>query len=145
VLLQQAWEIAKGEMRERAKRACYRDTGSSHVRNFRMTADFADELWRYILLPVYLASYRCDGRTFQVMVNGQTGEVAGQKPVAWLRVWLVIAAMLSPGACLGLAGLLTVGLGGVGVFGLVLGFILLVAGLIGAVVVFQRAQSSEDT
>jgi len=145
VLLQQAWEIAKGEMRERAKRACYRDTGSSHVRNFRMTADFADELYRYILLPVYLASYRFDGRTFQVMVNGQTGEVAGQKPVAWLRVWLVIAAMLSPGACLGLAGLLTVGLGGVGVFGLVLGFILLVAGLIGAIVVFQRAQSSEDT
>jgi Zn finger protein HypA/HybF involved in hydrogenase expression len=144
VPLQQAWEIGKEEMRERTKRACYDDTGSSHVRNFRMTADFADERWRYVLLPVYLASYRFDGRTFQVMVNGQTGEVAGQKPVAWLRVWLAIAAMLAPGACLGLLGLLTLALGGIGVVGLVLGFILLVAGLIGAIFVFQQARASEE-
>ena len=144
VQLQEAWEVAKEEIREQAKRACHRDTGSSHVRNFRMTADFADERWRYVLLPVYLASYPFAGRTFQVVVNGQTGKVAGQKPVAWMRVWLAIAAMLSPGACLGLLGLLTLALGGVGVAGLIVGFILLVAGLIGAVVVFQRARASEE-
>jgi hypothetical protein len=144
VQLQDAWERAKEQIRERSKRACYADTGSSHVRNFRMAADFGDERWRYILLPVYLASYPFEGRTFQVMVNGQTGQVAGQKPVAWVRVWLAIAAMLSPGACLGLLGLLTLALGGVGVVGLVLGFILLVAGLVGAVVVFRKARESEE-
>jgi predicted RNA-binding Zn-ribbon protein involved in translation (DUF1610 family) len=144
VQLQEAWETARDEMRERTKRACYADTGSSHVRNFQMTADFADERWRYVLLPVYLASYPFEGRTFQVMVNGQTGQVAGQKPVAWVRVWLAIAAMLSPGACLGLLGLLTLAVGGVGVVGLVLGFVLLVAGLIGAIVVFRKARASEE-
>jgi predicted RNA-binding Zn-ribbon protein involved in translation (DUF1610 family) len=144
VQLPQAWEIAKEEIRELAKRACYGDTGSSHVRNMRMTADFGDERWRYILLPVYLASYPFGERTFQVMVNGQTGTVAGQKPVAWVRVWLAIAALLAPGACLGLAGLLTLALGGIGVVGLVLGFILLIAGLIGAVIIFQKARASEE-
>jgi len=144
VQLQEAWETAKGEIRERAKRACYHDTGSSHVRNFQMAADFADERWRYVLLPVYLASYHFEGRTFQVMVNGQTGQVAGQKPVAWLRVWLAIAALLAPGACLGLLGLLTLALGGIGTLGLVLGFILLVAGLIGAIVVFRKAREAEE-
>lgn len=144
VQLQEAWETAKGEMREQAKRACYADTGSSHVRNFQMAADFADERWRYVLLPVYLASYHFEGRTFQVMVNGQTGRVAGQKPVAWLRVWLAIVALLAPGACLGLVGLLTLALGGIGTLGLVLGFILLVAGLIGAIVVFRKARESEE-
>jgi predicted RNA-binding Zn-ribbon protein involved in translation (DUF1610 family) len=144
VQLQDAWTTARAEMRGRAKGACYNDTGSSHVRNFQMTADFADELWRYILLPVYLASYKFEGQKFQVMVNGQTGEVVGQKPVAWLRVWLVIAAILSPGACLGLLGLLTLPLGGIGVVGLVLGFILLVAGLIGAIILFQKARESEE-
>jgi hypothetical protein len=78
------------------------------------------------------------------MVNGQTGVVAGQKPVAWLRVWLAIAAMLSPGACLGLLGLLTLAVGGVGIVGLVLGFILFVAGLIGTIIVFQKARASEE-
>lgn len=144
VQLQDAWEIAKEEMREHARRACHHDTGSSHVRNFRMTADFADERWRYVLLPVYLASYPFEERTFQVMVNGQTGKVAGQKPVAWLKVWLVIAAMLAPGAGLGLLGLLTLPLSGIGVAGLALGFVLLVAGLIGSLILFQKARASEE-
>ncbi|MBE9508749.1 MAG: hypothetical protein IMY86_11960, partial [Chloroflexi bacterium] len=117
VQLQDAWQLAKREMREKAKDACYSDTGSSHVRNMRMTADFADERWRYILLPVYLASYPFEDRTFQVMVNGQTGKVAGQKPVAWPKVWLVIAAILSPGACLGLLGLLLTPVAGIGIVG----------------------------
>ncbi len=142
--LPEAWQLAKQEMRDHARRACYADTGSSHVRNFRMTADFANERWRYVLLPVYLASYRFEDRLYQVMVNGQTGRVAGQKPVAWLRVWLVIAALLSPGVCLGLLGLLTLALGGIGIVGLVLGFILLVAGFIAAIFVFQKARSSEE-
>ncbi len=144
VQLQDGWRTAKQEMRERTKRACYKDTGSSHVRNFRMTADFADERWRYILLPVYLAAYPFEGRTFQLMVNGQTGQVAGQKPVAWLRVWLVIAALLTPGACLGLLGLLTLPVGGLGVVGLTLGFILLIAALIGAIFIFVKARESEE-
>jgi predicted RNA-binding Zn-ribbon protein involved in translation (DUF1610 family) len=145
VQLPQAWEIAKEEIHELTKRACHDDTGSSHVRNMRMTVDFGDERWRYILLPVYLASYPFGERTFQVMVNGQTGWVAGQKPVSWLRVWLAIAALLVPGACLGLAGLLlTPVTGGISAVGLVIGFVLLIAGLVGAVIIFQKARASEE-
>ncbi len=143
VQLQDGWKIAKEEMRQQTKRACHQDTGSHHVRHFRMTADFGDERWRYVLLPVYLASYPFDGRTFQVMVNGQTGNVAGQKPVAWLRIWLAIAAMLSPGACLGLLGLVTLPLG-VGGIGLVIGGILLLGALGGGGIIFQKARASEE-
>ena len=144
VELREAWETGRERMREQAKRACYADTGSSHVRNFRMSIDFADERWRYLLLPIYLASYPLDDRTFQVMLNGQTGKIAGQKPVDWRKVWLVIAALLAPGAGLGLLGLLTLPLAGVGFIGLVLGFILFIAGLVGAVFVFKQARSSEE-
>lgn len=142
--LPRAWDAAKGEIRERAKRACQRDIASAHVRNFRMSADFADERWRYVLLPVYLASYAFEGKMYHVAVNGQNGRVAGQKPVLWLRVWLAIAALLLPGACLGLAGMLTVALGGIGAVGLALGFVLLVAGAVGAVVVFRKARAAEE-
>ncbi len=67
-----------------------------------MTANFPNETWRYVLLPVYLSAYKYKGRTFQVMVNGQTGAVAGQKPVVWGKVWLAIALFLAPGIGLGL-------------------------------------------
>jgi len=143
VTLPEAWSKAKNQIREQIKGKCYADTGSTHVRSFRMSVDFDEEHWRHVLLPVYLASYKFQDRTFQIMVNGQSGAVAGQKPVEWLRVWLVIAALLAPGITISLIGLLTLVLG-IGVLALILGGILFIAGLIGAFFIFQKAQSWEE-
>jgi hypothetical protein len=141
--LKPAWELGKQRMREQAKSACYRDVSSSHVRNFSMTADFSDERWRYVLLPNHLATYEFENKVYHVMVNGQTAVVAGQKPIAWLRVWLVIALALAPGLLGGLIGLAT-SLFGVGVFVLPVAFVLFVAGLVVAVYIFNRARAAGD-
>jgi len=143
ISLPDAWEECKESMREEARQACRASIGEPHVRNFRMSADFADESWRYVLLPVYLTSYRFQGKVYQVLVNGQSGAIAGQKPVAWEKVWLAIAAMLAPGLLLGLVGLPLVLLGGVGVLPLGLGFLLLVIGGVGAFFLYRKARESE--
>jgi DNA-directed RNA polymerase subunit RPC12/RpoP len=143
VPLPQAWETGKAAMRERAKDACRQDIPSHHVRNFSMTADFADEVWRYVLLPVYVAAYRFESKVYQVLVNGQTGKVAGQKPVAWWKIWLVVALMLAPGLCAGLIGLPLLLAGGVGVVPLAIGAVLLVLGAVGSVFLYQHAAASE--
>jgi len=141
--LTEAWEKGKMAIREQAKQVCRQDIGSAHVRNFCMTADFSDESWRYILLPVYLTSYRYQEKVYQIMVNGQTGTIAGQKPVAWWKVWLVIAALLAPGAILGLIGILTLLIGGIGVIPFVIGIILFVIGLVISIILFNKARQSE--
>jgi ribosomal protein S27AE len=105
VPLEAAWATARQQMREQTRLACHSQASTSRIRNFSMNLDFSDETWRYILLPAYLSTYTYDGRTFQVMINGQTGAISGQRPVAWLKVWLVVAGLLSPGAALGLVGL----------------------------------------
>jgi hypothetical protein len=128
--LTDAWEIGKHTIRENTKKACYQRINSSLVRNFSMSADFDDESWRYILLPVYLAAYRYEGKVFQVMINGQTGAVAGGKPVAWWKIWLAIAAILSPGAFLILIGLPLTLLAGLGVIAIAIGIILFVIGVV---------------
>jgi DNA-directed RNA polymerase subunit RPC12/RpoP len=143
ITLPQAWEAGKAEMRDKAKAACYADISSAHVRNFTMTADFADEAWRYLLLPVYITAYKFEGKVFQVMINGQTGATAGQKPVAWWKIWLAVAAMLAPGACLALIGLPLLLASGIGVVPLILGGIAFVAGLVGAFVLYNKAVASE--
>jgi DNA-directed RNA polymerase subunit RPC12/RpoP len=142
VALPQAWEQSKAIMREQAKRACHKDINSSHVRNFSMTADFANEVWRYILLPVYLAVYQFENKVYQIMANGQTGVIAGQKPVAWWKIWLAIAALLLPGLGLGLVGLLLL-VGGVGIIPLGLGGLLLVGGGYASDRIYRQAVASE--
>ena len=143
VTLPDAWEQGKAVMREKAKKACYANIDSSHVRNFSMTADFSDETWRYILLPVYLAAYKFEDKVFQVMVNGQTGSVAGQKPVAWWKIWAAIAALLVPGIVLGLIGLPFLLAGGAGILPMGIGLFLLILGSIFAYQIYQQAVASE--
>jgi DNA-directed RNA polymerase subunit RPC12/RpoP len=143
VSLQPAWDDGKRSMREHAKDACYQQISTSHVRNFNMSADFSDESWRYVLLPVYIASYQFEQKTFQVMVNGQSGQVAGQKPVAWWKVWLAVAGLLSPGALLVLIGLPLLLLGGFGIIPIIIGGILFIAGLIISGIIYNKAAASE--
>lgn len=142
--LKPAWEVGKQRMRERAKEACYDDIPTPRVRNFSMTADFNQERWRYVLLPVYMTTYAFGGETYRVLVNGQTGAIAGQKPVAWQRVWLAIAAALAPSILAGLAGLLALPLGGTGAVILPVAFVLFVLGLIASIIIFVRAREAEE-
>jgi hypothetical protein len=143
VPLPKAWDAGKEQMREQARAACRSQIQSTHIRNFSLTADFADETWRYILLPVYVAAYQFNAKVYQVMVNGQTGAVAGQKPVAWWKIWLAGAALLSPGLCLALVGLPLLLAGGVGVIPLAIGGLLFLAGLAAAVALYQYASHAE--
>jgi len=103
-----------------------------------MRAEFDDETWRYILLPVYLASYRYGDQTYQVMANGQTGEIAGQKPVAWLKIWLAVTALLLPGLLMGI-----IGLSGEKVLLTVCALFLLILGGAAAVSLYRKAVESE--
>ena len=145
ITLPDAWEQGKATMRETAKGSCYADINSSHIRNFSMLADFHNESWRYLLLPVYIATYRYEGVAHQVMINGQNGAVAGQKPVAWWKIWLAIAAILSPGFLLVLIGIPLLFFGGIGMIPIILGAILFLIGGIISFTLYKKAVDSETS
>ncbi len=144
VPLEKAWETGRGQMREQTRQACLSQASTSQVRNFSMSLDFADESWRYILAPVYISNYSYAGKTFQAMVNGQTGTIAGQRPVDWNKVWLAIAALLAPGVLFSLVGLITIPLAGIGVVLGGFGFVLLVIGVILAIIIYAQANKLDD-
>jgi predicted RNA-binding Zn-ribbon protein involved in translation (DUF1610 family) len=142
--LEQSWETARQEMRETTRLACRDQASTGKIRNFTMEMDFSDEHWRYILLPFYLANYSYEDEAFQVMVNGQSGDVSGQRPVDWFKVWLAIAALLAPGLTLGVIGFITLLLGGIGIFVLIVAFVILILGLGFGFRLFTKAQEMDD-
>jgi len=42
------------------------------------------------LLPVYVLSYRYKDKLFRFLVNGQTGKLAGDKPLSWQRIGIAV-------------------------------------------------------
>ena len=151
LMLEQSWTFARDFMREDTRLKCRSQASTSQIRQFSMSLDFSEESWRYVLLPVYVAVYRYADQVFQVMINGQTGTIAGQRPVDWPKVWIAVLGMVMPGILLGLLGLFASALGALvppslvaGGIILVLAFILLVIGVIFAVSTVIKARRMDD-
>ncbi len=59
------------------------------VRNLRLgSLGLVVESFKLALLPVWLAHYKVEGETFDVLVNGQTGDVVGKRPSRGVRGFL---------------------------------------------------------
>ncbi|HIP70099.1 MAG TPA: TFIIB-type zinc ribbon-containing protein [Anaerolineae bacterium] len=147
VNLEDAWEVARRRMREQTKKACKSQASNRRMRNFSMNLDFEDESWRYILLPLYLTTYQYDGRAWQIMINGQNGVIAGQRPVAWRRVWLVVLAALLPALLLGALAFLLLASGsteGAGSLTGLVAFAAFVIAIVFNVITFRKAMGMDD-
>jgi hypothetical protein len=85
---------ARGEMAQAAdKEVKIKAVAGRTLRNFQITGhDFTGQTYRLALLPLWLGAYTYGGKLFQVIVNGQTGKVAGDKPVDQVKVAAVAAA-----------------------------------------------------
>ena len=60
--------------------------GDTH-RDLRVTTQFSRVSSDLCLLPVYVLSYRYQEKIYRFLVNGQTGKVAGDKPISHKRIW----------------------------------------------------------
>lgn len=49
-----------------------------------------DITFKHILLPVWISAYRYNGKVYQVVVNGQTGKISGEKPLSWTKIFFFI-------------------------------------------------------
>ncbi len=51
------------------------------------------EKWKYLLLPVWVMTYRSGGKTYYFAMNAQTGKISGKLPVAWGKLGLLSGAI----------------------------------------------------
>lgn len=70
-----------------------RDIGGDEQRITSMQSRFSNITFKHVLLPVWLASYRFQGKVYQVVINGRTGEVTGKRPWSWVKIG--IAALIA--------------------------------------------------
>ena len=59
-------------------------------RNLQVDTEYSARTFKHILVPVWLVTYTFGARTFQTLVNGYSGEIAGDRPVSRLKVFFYI-------------------------------------------------------
>ncbi|WP_283177734.1 primosomal protein N' (replication factor Y) - superfamily II helicase [Gemmobacter sp. 24YEA27] len=78
-----------------------RDIGGDEQRISGIDTDYSGETFKHIMLPIWMAAYKYNGKSYQFLVNGQTGEVQGQRPWSvWKIALAAVAAALVAGAVL---------------------------------------------
>lgn len=60
------------------------------VSNISMDLDFSDETYKQLLLPIYITAYGFKGKIYQVLVNGETGEISGEYPKSYIKIALLV-------------------------------------------------------
>ncbi len=92
--LRQASQISKQQMDTTIREFCSRDVPGDTQRNLQVESAYQGRTFKHILVPVWLATYTYGAKSFQVVVNGYTGKMAGEHPLSWVKITLAVLAAL---------------------------------------------------
>ena len=85
---------SRAMMEATLRQLCAREVPGDTHRNLVVRPSFADQRFKHILVPVWLMTYTYGARSFQVAVNGVTGKIAGSHPWSWVKIMLIVLAVL---------------------------------------------------
>ena len=93
--LETGFREATSEMAQVIRRDVRHDIGGDSQRIHDIQTRYGNVSFKHILLPVWIASYRYGGKAYQFVVNGQTGEVQGERPYSWFKIAMAVLAALA--------------------------------------------------
>ncbi|WP_030438492.1 hypothetical protein [Actinoplanes subtropicus] len=85
-------ETAKTRMASVIEQDCRADIGGDEQRVRQVDTQYGDVTFKLMLLPVWIACYLHAGKTYNILVNGRTGEVAGERPYSAAKIAAAVAA-----------------------------------------------------
>jgi len=99
VALADGHQIGRGKMDRVIYDDVCRDIGGDAQRVEKIDSDYREETFKHVLLPVWMAAYKYGGKSYRFLVNGQTGEVQGERPwSAWKITFAVVGGLIVLGA-----------------------------------------------
>lgn len=91
---ERGFESAKQCMAAKIDKDCRRDIGGDEQRVHSVKTSHSHVTYKLLLLPVWICCYLFSGKTWQVLINGVSGEVQGERPYsAWKIAGAVTAAL----------------------------------------------------
>lgn len=94
VSLEEGFELFKQDATAIIYNDVRHDIGGDEQRVYNVNTDYSNVTFKHLLLPVYAGAYRYNNKVFQIVVNGTTGEVQGERPYSWLKIGCLTIVIL---------------------------------------------------
>jgi hypothetical protein len=85
---------SREQMEAELQRLCAAEVPGDTYQNLDVRATFTDQRFKHILMPVWLMTYMYGKTSYQVVVNGITGQMAGGRPWSWIKITLLVIVIL---------------------------------------------------
>lgn len=87
---QHSREIMDGK----TEQLCASDVPGDTHRNLQVSAQYSEQTFKHILVPVWVLAYNYGSQSYQIIINGYTGTIAGKYPLSWIKITLAVLAAL---------------------------------------------------
>lgn len=92
VSLERGFECAKQDMQGKINSDIRHDIGGDEQQIHSQSTTYQDRSFKHLLLPVWMATYRYQNQPYQVLINGETGKVVGDRPYSIIKIALAAGA-----------------------------------------------------
>ncbi|MFM7103796.1 MAG: zinc ribbon domain-containing protein [Verrucomicrobiota bacterium] len=89
-----AAQHARDTMTARLRDLCARQVPGDTHRHLQVAADWSGQTFKHILVPVWLLTYDYGRKSYQVVINGSTGAIAGRHPYSVWKILLAVVVLL---------------------------------------------------
>ncbi|HWI16420.1 MAG TPA: hypothetical protein VNT81_01645 [Vicinamibacterales bacterium] len=96
VALTEAATDSEAQMRKTLEQLCARQIPGDTYRNLVIHPTFSGRTFKHLLVPIWLLVYMFRNKSYQVVVNGYTGRIAGRYPYSpWKIAFLILLALIA--------------------------------------------------
>jgi len=88
--VKEGWQRAQKVIGDKIYAACENLIPGDTHRNLSVETAFSNIAYKHVLLPLWIAAYLYRDKSYQFLVNGQTGKVSGDAPLSWVKILSLI-------------------------------------------------------
>ena len=92
--LNRAATINEGDMDQQVEALCARQIPGDTYRNLQVQRQYQGRSFKHVLVPVWLVGYTYGSKSYQILANGYTGQLAGEQPYSWVKILFTALAVL---------------------------------------------------
>ncbi len=81
-------------MDQKMEQLCGQQVPGDTYRDLQVSSNYAGQTYKHILVPIWVLAYTYGSQSYQIVINGYTGSIAGKYPLSWIKITLAILATL---------------------------------------------------
>jgi LSD1 subclass zinc finger protein len=95
VELNEGFVEAKGRMDDYIRKLVKQDIGGDEQRVTSVKTQYNDISFKHLLLPLWISAYIFKSKVYRFLINARTGEVQGERPYSFWKIFFTVLAGLA--------------------------------------------------